>query len=75
MRSSLSSAAQEHSPDPSWLVGHRVLLHEGGEPQQRALVQEVDLAGKLPIDLQGLRVEAGPVGVLEAVPTELPGER
>lgn len=50
----LPTAAWEHSPDPSRLVRHGVLLHEGGKPQQRALVQEVDLAGKLPIDLQGL---------------------
>lgn len=38
-------------------------------------MQQVDLAGKLPVDLQGLGVEAGPVGVLETVPTELPEER
>lgn len=44
--------AQGHSPAPALFVGHSVLLHEGCEPQQRALVQEVDLAGKLPVDLQ-----------------------
>lgn len=64
----------EHSPAPALFVGHSVLLHEGREPQQGALVQQADLAGKLPVDLQRLRVETGPVGVLEAVPTELPGK-
>lgn len=44
--------AQEHSPAPALFVRFSVLLHEGCEPQQGALVQEVDLAGKLPVDLQ-----------------------
>lgn len=43
---------QEHSPAPALFMGHSVLLHEGCEPQQGDLVQQVDLAGKLPVDLQ-----------------------
>lgn len=43
---------KRHSPYPGLFVGHGVLLHEASEPQQGALVKQVDLASKLPVDLQ-----------------------
>lgn len=59
------------SPCPGLLVRHRVLLHDGREPQQGALLEQVELSRGLAVDLQRGGVQAGPVGVLEAVPTQL----
>lgn len=59
------------SPCPGLLVGHGVLLHDGREPEQGALLEQVELGRGLAVDLQGGRVQAGPVGVLETVPAQL----
>lgn len=56
-------------------MGHGVLLHDGGEVEEGALLEEVELRSRLAIDLQGSRVQAGPVGVLEAVPAKFPRRR
>lgn len=59
------------SPRPGLLVWQGVLLHDGREPQQGALLEQVELCRGLAVDLQRGGVQAGPVGVLEAVPAQL----
>lgn len=54
VHSSCPAQLKRHSPYPGLFVRHSVLLHEACEPQQRALVKQVDLASKLPVDLEGL---------------------